>query len=804
MCYIMIKKLLLLISLLFSFALHATTWLSSGQYDISWYNSSKSEFTISTAKQFAGIAYLVNEGYTTFRGKTIYLDSDISLSGNTWVSVGNADGNQCFQGKLNGQGHTISSLFIRLDNGNYPNYGLFAQLRNAEISNLICKGNVYLDYQEEMYKVETKAGLLVAYAKNTIFNNCRSVGDIYYERRRTQGSYPYEVYLGGIAGQTESCNATGCAHEGDFNLTLGTEGTGNANHNGGSVYMGGIAGNATGGTFKLCGTIADRFRASLSSSKQHNEVTTYMGGIAGHVDSRTKFDACYSNISEFETSLPRTTYGSGSGSAQFIVGGITSHTSFGWDTGYIYNCYSSCDILNASGQAVKYGGICGKADASDDKYKANFSPSSLSGTYDDQYVITSEGYDGSTSFSVSEMKSDSFLDELNLYPMLNGLDYIWYFLSQNSFPVVRDKPAKLSYKILSTTDKTVEVVANDDVCEGDIVIPETVKIDGTTYTVVRVGDYAFATLNLWDGDGYKEFHRGEKVTSIQLPNTLKEIGECAFYGCVNITAISVPETVYKIEHEAFGNCVNLSYLYFGKALNSIEYPIFDPLNGEGNVCCVLEEIKINPENPFFSVKEGVLFNKNLSVLICCPPGKSGAYTVPETVYEIKDDAFAGCVLLKSVVIPNNVKEIGSNAFFNCPLLTSITVPRSLIKLGASAFKYCNSLNSVYYAAENPKQFIEEEYSEFFSESTYENATLYVPENAVSKCKNIEPWKNFKSIKAYDFAGVDEILVDADTDANMPYEVYNLNGIKIADSTDNIAPGIYIVRQGSKIKKIVVN
>ncbi len=106
--------------------------------------------------------------------------------------------------------------------------------------------------------------------------------------------------------------------------------------------------------------------------------------------------------------------------------------------------------------------------------------------------------------------------------------------------------------------------------------------------------------------------------------------------------------------------------------------------------------------------------------------------------------------------------------------------------------------TVYYIADEP---IESTVDVFDSE-TYNNATLYVPANAVNKCKQIDPWKNFKTIEAYDFAGVDDISVDAGAD--FPCEVYNINGVKIAESTDNLAPGIYIVRQGSNVKKIVVN
>lgn len=49
--------------------------------------------------------------------------------------------------------------------------------------------------------------------------------------------------------------------------------------------------------------------------------------------------------------------------------------------------------------------------------------------------------------------------------------------------------------------------------------------------------------------------------------------------------------------------------------------------------------------------------------------------------------------------------------------------------------------------------------------------------------------------------VTEISSDADADA--PVEVYNLYGVKVADTTSRLTPGIYIVRQGKTVKKIAV-
>ncbi len=47
--------------------------------DLSWYNGTDTEFTITTARQLVGVAALVNSNTTDLTGKTIRLGVDISL-----------------------------------------------------------------------------------------------------------------------------------------------------------------------------------------------------------------------------------------------------------------------------------------------------------------------------------------------------------------------------------------------------------------------------------------------------------------------------------------------------------------------------------------------------------------------------------------------------------------------------------------------------------------------------------------------------------------------------------------------------
>ena len=119
----------LLLSLIF--ALVALTGLQAqtiwdGTADTEWYDETSTEFEISTAEQLAGLAKLVNNG-NDFSYKTVRLTADIVLNdtsdwenwessapANTWTPIGNSD--NYFRGTFDGQGHTVSGIYINSAN----------------------------------------------------------------------------------------------------------------------------------------------------------------------------------------------------------------------------------------------------------------------------------------------------------------------------------------------------------------------------------------------------------------------------------------------------------------------------------------------------------------------------------------------------------------------------------------------------------------------------------------------------------------------------------------------------------------
>ena len=178
-----------------------------------------------------------------------------------------------------------------------------------------------------------------------------------------------------------------------------------------------------------------------------------------------------------------------------------------------------------------------------------------------------------------------------------------------------------------------------------IVIDNTIKITGYT------GKVSFDVLN------------------IDIPETIDNkivtsIGDSAFEWCWSLTSVAIPSGVTHIEDSTFG-------------------------------CYQLQSINVHPSNPNYSSKNGVLFNKDKTILIQYPRGKTdAAYEIPSGVTGIENSAFAGCSNLTAVTIPSGVTSIGDSAFKWCDSLTAVTIPFGVTSIGDSAFAECYSLSSV--------------------------------------------------------------------------------------------------------------
>ena len=163
----------------------------------------------------------------------------------------------------------------------------------------------------------------------------------------------------------------------------------------------------------------------------------------------------------------------------------------------------------------------------------------------------------------------------------------------------------------------------------------------------------------------------ELETFFYIPTSLKEVtitGDsyipyATFFGCRTLTSIIIGNNVPCVDGDAFGGCSNLTSVTIGSSVTTI---IEGGLLYDGGwfaSCNNLTTINVNTENAVYSSKDGVLFNKDQTTLICCPNGKT-EYTIPNTVTSIGSDAFGYECGLTSLTIPESVTDIDNNAFQN--------------------------------------------------------------------------------------------------------------------------------------------
>lgn len=132
-----------------------------------------------------------------------------------------------------------------------------------------------------------------------------------------------------------------------------------------------------------------------------------------------------------------------------------------------------------------------------------------------------------------------------------------------------------------------------------------------------------------------------KTGTCYIPNTVEEIGVNAFNGCDTLEIIEIPESVKTINIQGINNCS--------------------------------AQFKVDISNMNFSSLDGVLYNKDQTILLRCPALKEGILQVPKSVVSIGDLAFVDCLRLLKVEIPMKTSAIPLSSFYNCSAAFSVDI-----------------------------------------------------------------------------------------------------------------------------------
>lgn len=227
-----------------------------------------------------------------------------------------------------------------------------------------------------------------------------------------------------------------------------------------------------------------------------------------------------------------------------------------------------------------------------------------------------------------------------------------------------------------------------------------------------------------DGTSVPWKKHSDIIIEVVIKRGVTGVGSGAFTGCTALKKVSISDTVKKLDLNAFSGCT------------------------------ALEAFAVEDGNEAYASADGVLFNAGKTLLISCPVGKTGAYTVPETVTEIEKSAFAAsgvesvsmsdavnavgegafsnCSKLKSAVLPKGLKELKKSLFSGCTALEAISIPDSVKTLGEGVFSGCAALKEVKIPGE----------------------VTVIPKNAFSGCAALESVSIPKSVTAIKEAAFD--------------------------------------------------
>lgn len=168
--------------------------------------------------------------------------------------------------------------------------------------------------------------------------------------------------------------------------------------------------------------------------------------------------------------------------------------------------------------------------------------------------------------------------------------------------------------------------------------------------------------------GSESFYQHKEMVSVQLPDGLTTIEGAPFYRCYSLKKIYIPATVNEICDEAFFRCSSLT------------------------------EISVDSKNEYYVSVDGVLYNKDMTVLVGYPEGREAEnFVIPDSVKSVEGAFGYHCKYLRKITMSSNLTNLPSYNMFVFP--DDITL---VVEKGSIAEKYAKD-NELKYEYIEPKE-----------------------------------------------------------------------------------------------------
>ncbi len=201
------------------------------------------------------------------------------------------------------------------------------------------------------------------------------------------------------------------------------------------------------------------------------------------------------------------------------------------------------------------------------------------------------------------------------------------------------------------------------------------------YLTVTEGDFEF---RLYDGFAVLSDCKNTEIESAVIPGTVEDlpvvgIVDDPFRFCRKLTSITLPDS---FTHFQWDHLINT----FSVRSDSDENPMPS-----------VKEVLVSETNPNFTVQDGMLYSKDMKMLIGCPPASEQTELhIAEETDSIGEYAFFACIALEKAIVPDQIQHIHCNAFTACFNLTYAELPESITVVSGDMFYYCQKLEQVVF------------------------------------------------------------------------------------------------------------